>query len=52
MEECFFKISYGDWVMITMGAGVGYFLIGYLVAKALNEYRNNQEDILIAREIE
>ena len=45
MEECFFIIAYGDWVMITMGAGDGYFMIGYFVAQIINNCRNNNQDV-------
>lgn len=51
--ECFFKVSYDDFVMIWMGAGVGYFIIGYLIAQGLYKWRKGRtnEEILIAREV-
>jgi hypothetical protein len=53
VEDCQFKISYNDFVMIWMGAGVGYFMIGYLFANCLDKWRNPQpqQPLLIAREI-
>ena len=53
MEECFFKVSYDDFVMIWMGAGVGYFIIGYLIANACYtlKRRNDNGEVLIAREV-
>jgi len=56
MEECFFKVSYDDFIIIWMGAGVGYFLIGYLIAscgyQCLPRLRPQEQDVLIAREVE
>jgi hypothetical protein len=55
MEDCQFKVSYDDFVMIWMGAGVGYFLIGYLFAQCCYQYfprlRPPEQNVLIAREI-
>ena len=52
-EECFFKVSYDDFVMIWMGAGVGYFVIGYLLANCIHNWRKDisNEEILVAREV-
>ena len=56
MEECFFKVTYDDFVMIWMGAGAGYFLIGYLITYCGYQYcprlRPQEQDVLIAREVE
>ncbi len=56
MEECQFMISYDDFVWIWMGAGVGYFVIGYLIAHCFYTHcprlRPPERDVLIAREVE
>ena len=41
--------------MIWMGAGIGYFLIGYYLAQIIGQYcprLRREQDVLIAREVE
>ena len=51
--ECYFKIPYGDFIIISTGAGVGWFIIGYLITNVIYKYkiRNTQEDVLIAQRV-
>ena len=37
MEECNLYLNVDDFSILMMGAGVGYFLIGYFVSKGATE---------------
>ncbi len=55
MENCEYTIKYNDFAIIFIGAGVGWFLIGYFCMKALtqikNNNNNNNQEILFAQNI-
>jgi hypothetical protein len=49
-EECSFRISYSDFMIIMMGCGVGYFFTGYLITNIVHyvHKRRNPQEVLIA----
>ena len=54
MENCEYKIKYSDFAVIFLGAGVGWFLIGYFCIKGISQIKNNyndNEEILFAQNI-
>ena len=54
MEDCEFTLNTDDFMTLMMGAGVGYFLIGYLISSCCCYYRNlniDNEEVLVAREV-
>jgi hypothetical protein len=54
MEDCEYILDYGNYATLMMGAGVGYFLIGYIITACLCQYRSQNietEEILVARRV-
>ena len=51
MPDCQFLIGYDDFVMIWIGAGVGYFVIGYYLANCIHKWRNPPPEPLIAQRV-
>ena len=52
-SECYFKLPYGDFIILSTGAGVGWFIIGYLITNVIYKYqtRNNPQEILVAQRV-
>ena len=44
MEECEFKLNFVDFTTLMMGAGVGYFIVGYLISSCICGLINRNND--------
>ena len=54
MTDCItLEGSIDEFMIVMMGAGVGYFLIGYILSHCITNFchRRNPEEVLIAERI-
>ena len=53
MEDCTVNINYHDFVIIFIGSGVGYFVLGYLLTSCLYKLKaqRNQDLPILARQV-
>jgi hypothetical protein len=55
LEECYVIESGNDFMIIMMGCGIGYFLMGYLITLCCFQYREKQQEqtlqVLLANQV-